>query len=163
MNRDHKRLIDRLESSAQDLLSYLGKFSEHELLETPSPSEWSIHQVMAHLRDTEVQVFLFRSKKILSEDDPSVPNFDQDAWHREHYKATEPLKKMIDEFAIARRKQVAILRKTTDKAWSRTARHPEYGTISLDWLVNHHVNHTLEHLSQIGSKYEKNMLKSLNR
>jgi hypothetical protein len=31
MNRERKRLIDRLESSAEDLYSYLGKFSEQEL------------------------------------------------------------------------------------------------------------------------------------
>jgi hypothetical protein len=162
MNREHKRLVERLESSAQDLISYVRKFSDRELFKTETPGEWSIHQVIAHLRDTEVQVFLFRAKRILSEVNPSVPNFDQDTWQAEHHTESESLKGILDDFRIARGKQVALLRKATDKEWLRTARHPEYGTISLNWLVNHQVNHTLEHLAQIGSKYEGNLLKSLN-
>ncbi len=162
MNREHKRLIERLESSAEDLASYLGKFSEQELLTPPAPNEWSIHQVICHLRDNEEQVFLFRVKKILVEDNPPVPNFEQDAWQREHYSSTEPLKKMLADFRAARRKQIALLRKTTDRDWSRTARHPEYGTISIYWIVNYNVNHTLEHVAQIGFVYEKALLRKLN-
>ncbi len=162
MNREHKRLVERLESSGEDLLSYLGKFSEQEILEQPAPNEWSIHQVVSHLRDTEERVFLYRVKRILKEDHPEVPNFDQDAWQREHYSPTEPLKKMLADFRSARRKQIVLLRKTTDKDWDRTARHPEYGVISVNWLVNHNVNHTFEHLSQIGYSHEKSLLKKLN-
>jgi DinB family protein len=162
MNNEHKRLVDRLESSGQDLVLYLGRFSEHDLFESPGPSEWSIHQVMAHMRDAEEQAFLFRMKKMLSEDNPAVPNFNQEAWQREHYSTAEPLEKILGEFRVARRKQVALLRKTTDKQWSRTARHPEFGTISLDWLVSHNVSHTFEHLAHVSSKYESKLLKSLN-
>ncbi len=162
MNREHKRLVDRLESSGEDLLSYLGKFSEQEILEQPAPNEWSIHQVVAHLRDTEERVFLYRVRRLLKEDHPEVPNFDQDAWQREHYSPTEPFKKMLADFRSARRKQIVLLRKTTDKDWDRTARHPEYGVISVNWLVNHNVNHTFEHLSQIGYWHEKSLLKKLN-
>lgn len=163
MNREHKRLVERLESSAEDLMSCLGKFSEQDLIEPPAPNEWSVHQVIAHLRDTEEQVFLYRVKRILAEENPAVANFDQEAWHREHYSATEPLKKILVEFRSARRKQIALLRKTRDKEWLRTARHPEYGTISVEWLVNHNVNHTFEHVSQIGYQYEKGLLRRLNR
>lgn len=162
MNREHKRLVDRLESSGEDLLSYLGKFSEQEILEQPALNEWSIHQVVSHLCDTEERVFLYRVKRILKEDHPEVPNFDQDAWQREHYSPSEPLKKMLADFRSARRKQIVLLRKTTDKDWDRTAQHPEYGVISVNWLVNHNVNHTFEHLSQIGYWHEKSLLKKLN-
>lgn len=163
MNREHKRLVERLESSAEDLYSYLGKFTEQDLLASPAPNEWSIHEIISHLRDNEEIVFLFRAKKIIADDNPAVPNFEQDIYQREHYLATEPLKKMLSEFRSSRKKQVALLRKTKDKDWSRTAQHPEYGTISLEWLVRHCVDHTFEHLAQIGYSHEDNLLRSLNR
>lgn len=162
MNRQHAALIDRLDASGRDLVWYLGKLSEQEIHAVPAPNEWSIHQVMAHLRDTEQQVFLFRAQRILSEDHPAVPNFDQEAWHRDHYSASEPLKKILSDYRAARRKLVGLLRRTRDKDWTRWAMHPEYRKISLDWLVTHDYNHTMEHLAQIGSVHEKSLLKQLN-
>lgn len=162
MNHEHQRLIERLESSAEDFVSSLGKFSDEELHASPTPNDWSIHQLAAHLRDTEEQVFAYRLKRILNEENPAVPNFDQEVWLREHYSASEPLKKILAEFRNIRKKEILLLRKMPAKAWERTATHPEYRTISLEWLMTRNVNHTLDHVAQMGYAFEKVLLKKLN-
>ena len=162
MNREHKRIIDRLESSAEDFLAYLSKLSTEELQRVPAPNEWTLHQVAAHVRDNEQQVFLYRLKRMLREDNPAVENFESDAWTRAHYSASEPIKKIALEIRAARKKQVSLLRKAKDKDWARMARHPEYGTISIDWLVTYAVNHAIEHAAHVGDAYEKVLLAKLN-
>lgn len=163
MNLAHKRIIERLETSAEDFLTYLEKLPAEELQRVPAPNEWSLHQVAAHVRDVEEQVFLYRLNRMLREDNPVVENFDQDVWTREHYAASEPIKKIAAQIERARGKQAALLRKAKDKDWSRTAQHPTWKTISIEWLMTHAVNHALEHAAQAGSVYETLMLRKLNK
>lgn len=163
MNRQHAKLIERIEESGKDLVSYLARLPEEDIQRVPAPNEWSIHAVLAHLRDTEQHVFLKRTKRILgATEPPNVENFDQDQWNREHYSPEEPRKKIVAEFHAARHGLLRLLRKTTDKDWSRWAVHPEYGKISIEWLATHNYSHTLEHLHQLLELREKELLKELN-
>jgi uncharacterized damage-inducible protein DinB len=155
----HARLIDRLEANGAELLWYVSLLSNEEIHAPPKPRAWSIHQTLCHLRDVEQQVFLYRAERILKEDAPRVPDFDQDKWMRQHYSPREPIKNILNDFKTARRKFVTRLRRATDRDWARSAIHPEYGNISLEWLVTHCYNHTLEHTAQLGYAYEKRLLK----
>src|SRR3990172_3110776 len=103
MKRNRAQLLDRLESAGQDYLWYLDQLSEAEIHTPPAPNEWTAHQVAAHVRDTEQQVFLLRVKRILAEEHPAVENFDQEGWNRDHYSADELIKKIKSEFRNARR------------------------------------------------------------
>lgn len=163
MNRTHARLIDRIESSGKDLLFYLAQLSDEEIERVPGQGEWSIHAVLAHVRDTEQHVFLKRAKIILAASaPPAVENFDQEQWNRDHYSVHEPRKKIIAEFKAARQSLLRLLKRTTDKEWKRWAVHPEYGKISIEWLAMHAYNHTIEHLHQLLDLRENAILGELN-
>lgn len=162
MSRQRAALVDRLESSGHDFLWYLRQLSREALQSPPITGTWSVHQIAAHMRDTEKQVFLARTQRILKEDHPSVSNFDQEEWNREHYSKNEPLRKILDEFRSARRRVVRLARAATITDWNKTAAHPEYGEISLDWLTLHNYSHTLEHIAQISQQQERIILDRLN-
>jgi len=162
MNRKRADWIDRLEQSGKDYLWYLSQLAEEEIHAPAAPGEWTIHQVVAHVRDIEQHAFLARLERILKEEHPAVQNFDQDEWNMTHYDSTEPFKKIVAGFRAARRKFVQLLRKSTDKDWANWAMHSEYGKISIDWLVMHDYHHTMEHIAQIGYQREAALLKQLN-
>lgn len=163
MNRAHANLIERIQSSGDDLVANLALLTDEELQRVPAPREWSLHAVLSHLRDTEEHVFFKRAKRILGAAGPiNVENFDQEGWNRVHYSPEEPRKKIIAEFRSSRRKLVQLLSKTTDKDWSRWAVHPEYGKISIEWIAVHDYAHTLEHLHQLVEMREKELLTKLN-
>ena len=158
-----KKLIDRLETSGKDYVAYLSQVAEQDLHATSSPTEWSIHQVAAHMRDTEQRAFLVRIQRIMKEDHPAVQNFDQDEfWKMNPYSAAEPIKKIIADFRATRRKMVSLLRKASDDDWKNWAAHSAYGKISLEYIAMHCYHHTLEHIAQMGYAREKDVLKSLN-
>jgi hypothetical protein len=163
MNREHQRLIERLESSAEDFVLYLNQLPAEELQRVPAPNEWTLHRVAAHVRDVEQQVFFYRLKRMLTEDNPAVENFDQEAWTREHYSASEPVKKIAAEMRAARKKQIALLRKAKDKDWARTAQHSTWKKISVEWMMAHAITHAMEHAAQLGNAYDKEILKNLNK
>ncbi len=158
MNRWHKGLIERLEANGKELVWYVGRLADDQIHALPEPNAWNIHQVLCHVRDTERQVFLSRAQRILKEDAPQVVAFDQHAWMDQHYWPAEPLKTVLSQFKSARRRLIALLVKTNDKQWARYAIHPELGNISLEWLVTHCYNHTMEHIAQVGYAYEHSLL-----
>ena len=163
MNRYHTMLLDRLEQSGDDLLGFLGRLSAEEIKRVPAPGEWSLHAVLAHLRDTEQHVFLKRARLILEgAAPPAVESFDQDQWNRDHYSPAEPVEKIVRDFRAARRQLLKRLRATRDRDWTRYALHPQYGNISIEWLVTHNYSHMLEHLHQLLNLREEKLLKAAN-
>lgn len=162
MNRQHTQLVNRLEASGEELVARVGKLTPEELAAAPA-GEWSLHQQLTHLRDTEQHVFWGRAQRIMKQDNPAVENFDQEEYMRAHYDAAEPVKQIMGEFRQARRRFVRLLRQTRDADWMRTARHPEYGMFSLEYLVLHGYAHTLDHLAQILYLQEQTLRQKLNR
>jgi hypothetical protein len=164
MKRQRKTLVDRLEQSGKEYATYLLQHSADELLSKRSPTEWSIHQVAAHMRDTDQFAFLVRVERLLKENDPAFANFDQETYWASHsYSPAEPIKRIVADLLAARRKMVRLLRAAPDAAWKRTGIHSAYGKVSLDWVAMHCYHHTLEHTAQSGYVLEKELLKSLNR
>jgi hypothetical protein len=98
----------------------------------------------------------------VKEEHPAVENFDQEVWHRDHYSANEPLKKIVSEYRIAHRKFIRLLRDSEDADWKNWAVHPDFGKISLEWLVVHNYQHTLSHIAQVAALSEQGILKRLN-
>ncbi len=163
MNKQHTLLVDRLEASAAELSDALAQLSTEQIARVPNEDEWSLHQIMSHVRDTEAQVFAYRVGLILaSETPPTVQNFDQEAWMREHYTPSEPLKEIVSEFRSARRKLVKLLRNTRDSDWKRYAIHPLYGNIPIEYIALHTYAHTLEHVQQFLATREESILSTAN-
>ena len=163
MNKQHTQLVDRIEASGAELADALGQLSAEQIARVPKEGEWSLHQVMSHVRDTEVQVFAYRIGLILKNDaPPTVQNFDQEEWMRDHYSPSEPLKAIVAEFRGARRKLVKLLRGTKDSDWKRYAIHPLYGNIPIEYIALHSYAHSLEHIQQFMLEREANLLKAAN-
>ncbi len=159
MNKQHTQLLNRLEDSAAQVADAVKKLSSEQLNRIPKEGEWSLHGALAHLRDTDAQVFLYRTGRILKEKDaPVVASFDQEEYSKQHYAANEPIENIIREFVAARRKLVKLLRGTRDSDWKKYAVHPEYGNIPIEYIALHTYNHTLEHLQQLLDAQEMNVL-----
>lgn len=163
MNRQHTLLIDRLEASGPELTDAFAQLSAEQIARVPNVEEWSLHQIMSHVRDTEVQVFAYRVGLILKSDTPPVvENFDQEEWARLHYSPKEPLKNITAEFRAARRKLVKHLRGARDSDWKRYAVHPTYGNIPIEYIALHSYAHTLEHLQQFLNVRETQLVNEAN-
>jgi hypothetical protein len=114
------------------------------------PGEWSAHETLAHLRDVEREVFLPRMQRVASEDHPTLKNFDEQAWHKEHYDPQEPVTDLLADFSAARRQEIMLLDSQPD--WSRWGLHEKrQKRYTLDFMAHYAFRHTWEHLNQIAS------------
>lgn len=163
MNKQHTQLVDRLEASTSELADALAQLPADQIARIPKEGEWSLHEVMSHVRDTEVNAFTYRVDLILKSDSPpAVASFDQEEWSKEHYSPDEPLKDIVAEFRAARRKLVKLLRGTRDSDWKRYAVHPVYGNIPIEYIALHSYTHTLEHMQQFMNVREENIVNAAN-
>lgn len=110
---------------------------------------WSAQQVLAHVRDVEVQAYVPRVHRLLAEPDPLLADFDAEAFLAEHYDPGEAPGQMLDDIDRARRALRDALRPDDGRAWSRTGRHPALGIRSVQTWVERAVAHCEEHLRQL--------------
>lgn len=119
----------------------------------PEPGQWSIHQIVWHLADSET-IYYGRCKKIIAEPRKLVMTFNQDKWaDASHYHANS-VKDALELIRLLRSVETRLLKGLPADAWKRTMRHPEAGIKSLeDWLVMN-TNHVHTHLKQIQRTFE---------
>lgn len=138
--------LDILREQSKQVAHEVGLMPSEALLWRPAEGEWSVQECLAHIRNIERQVFLVRISRVVKEINPFLPNFDEFAYHRNHWRADEPASEILPDFLAARAELVGLL-ETAD--WARTGTHDERGPLSLDWLATYTSNHTWEHLSQL--------------
>lgn len=114
-------------------------------------TNWTAHQIMAHLRDTEKLAFLPRLARILAEDLPAWERFDRSTWVENYYRPEEPMPEILADYGDLRAHELARLKNLPPEAWSRLARHPSWGMRTLQWLVEHGLAYSEEHLRYLRS------------
>jgi len=71
MNQKIKRQLDDVDEQLQNLISRLGRYSEEDLNRKPSDKEWSVMQVLVHLRLAEFYTKIYMEKKLSDGNIPS--------------------------------------------------------------------------------------------
>jgi FMN phosphatase YigB (HAD superfamily) len=114
----------------------------------PAPGEWSLGEVLCHLRDVEREVHQPRLRATLKEDNPFLAGADTDQWAVARDYAAQDGPAALTDFAQARRETVLLLSQLPAIAWSRPARHALLGPTTLAELARVIVDHDQIHLAQ---------------
>jgi hypothetical protein len=86
----------------------------------------------------------------LQEDNPEFPNFDGEAYMREHYDPKESLRSILDGFVTSIESLVEMLRGMPVEGWSRLSRHATQGSgLTLQIWVERGLAHIEEHLATV--------------
>lgn len=111
-------------------------------------NKWSIKEIIGHLVDTELN-YNIRMKKIIAEDNPFLPKFDQDKW-ADNLKYDEiEIKESLLLFGLLRTSMAGILRRLPPSSWKRAGKHEERGKVTLEELLDSSNAHCKSHLAQI--------------
>jgi hypothetical protein len=141
-------LVERLASTPAQLASMLAHVAE-EALDAAPAGEWSVRTVLAHLRDDEYLVMRQRLERMLAEDAPMFPNFDEKAWAVGRNRSRDQRQQLLDDFALQRSASIAILRALDEAQWQRTGRHEVDGDYTVESWVEHWVEHDETHVAQV--------------
>ncbi|MFN8534205.1 MAG: DinB family protein [Dehalococcoidia bacterium] len=111
-------------------------------------SDWTVHQILVHLVDSEAHGYL-RFRHAIAEPGTAVNAWDQDVWPRALDYHHEDADDAIALFTLLRRRTVALFSHLAPDDWSRTILHPENGAMSVDDLLITYADHVDAHIAQI--------------
>ena len=115
---------------------------------TPSSGEWSVGEILCHLRDVDAEVNIPRIKRILSEDNPLLNGIDTDDWAQSRSYASQSGPNAMTGFMNARMDMLRLLVGLPSDIWQRPSRHTIFGRTTLQELVLFMATHDRSHLQQ---------------
>jgi DinB superfamily len=145
-----KRCIDILKATPAKLKAATKGVPKAVLTWTPAPGKWSILEIVCHLRDMERDAYLTRYRRILSEDNPTLPDIDGDLYALENDYRSQRLGDAVREWSRLRRECLKVLSGARGADWDRAGVHETAGPLSLlDLLKRQAFGNDEAHLGQI--------------
>lgn len=116
--------------------------------EKPEPGEWSLTEILCHLRDVDREINIPRLIKTLSEPSPFLPGVNSDTWADDRGYAKENGQTALIEFIQARSQLVERLQNLAPAQWEAVARHAIFGPTNVRELFSFTITHDRLHTQQ---------------
>jgi hypothetical protein len=124
----------------------------------PADGEWSLTEVVCHLRDVENEVHQERFRAILASENAFLPGVSPDEWAAARGYQDQNGSQALLEYLEARQHTIEILEELSAEMWSRQGRHAFFGPTSMHELLFLLARHDDIHLEQIRSILEEQQL-----
>jgi len=106
-----------------------------------APGKWTARQVVIHLAQTELALGV-RARMALA-----TQNFDQDTWLGRETRVSGV--DAVAALAGVSRMNVALFEALSPADRATAMAHPEYGSITVDWIIYTIAGHQIHHLDQL--------------
>ena len=145
---DLKFLPSELELAIQNL-------DEHQLKTPYRKGGWTVHQLVHHIADSHMNAYM-RFRLALTETNPTIKPYDQDAWVLLNDVKTLPVNISITLLHALHKRLVAMLTDLDDEDWNRTVYHPEQKKEITAWnLLGMYAWHGKHHVAHITNLRER--------
>lgn len=125
-------------------------------LETPyREGGWTVKQLVHHVADSHMNAYI-RFKLGLSEENPTIKPYNQDAWAQMPDTKNLPINLSFTILHALHRRWYEILINISTEQWNRTVVHPEYNKqMTLWYLLGMYAWHSRHHTAHINSLRER--------
>jgi hypothetical protein len=150
MNRRKlETLLLTLESTPALLARAAREFSPGESMRRTAAGGFSLVENVWHLADLEREAYGVRIRRLLTETEPTLANFDGDRIARERDYQRKGLAEGLALFALARRRNLDRLRAVAASAWKRSGVQESVGRITLADVPHLMAEHDRSHTEDI--------------
>jgi uncharacterized damage-inducible protein DinB len=114
----------------------------------PSETDWSIHEIVVHITDSEANSYI-RARRLIAEPGRTLMDYDENAWANGldyHGLDTEDA---VELFRWLRGTTYKLIKDLPEATWSHTAYHPENGDMTLDDWLETYARHVSDHIGQM--------------
>lgn len=115
----------------------------------PGATEWSLTEIVCHLRDVDQEVNLPRMHSVIKADNPFISAANTDPWAIERDYQSQSGPDALKDFMRVREELYKFLEGRPEAIWSRSARHAIFGPTHLAEMVGWILDHDRIHLEQL--------------
>jgi hypothetical protein len=116
----------------------------------PAPDDWSLSEIVCHLRDTEREIHQMQIQLFKEQNEPFIPRPDTSVWASQRDYFHEDGALALKEFNEARHKTLLLLKEMAVERliWERKARHAIFGPTNFLEVVGFMAEHDRLHIQQ---------------
>lgn len=141
-------LIDALAALPAELRAAVEDLDPAQLDTPYREGGWTVRQLVHHVPDSHLNAYI-RFKWALTEDEPPVRTYDENAWSGLVDASEGPIDMSLRLLDALHVRWVSLLRGLTGAQWSRQLRHPELGRLGLTTLLAHYAWHGRHHTAHV--------------
>jgi hypothetical protein len=123
-----------------------GAWSPADFERSYAPGKWSARQILTHLAQSELALGT-RARMALSTPNYAAQSFDQDAWMARE--STLDGRAALSAFLALAAMNAALFASLSPADRAATLAHPEYGSLTVDWIIHQMAGHHIHHLKQL--------------
>src|SRR5688500_5121160 len=142
----NRQPLEALAETPDRIRQLVEPWSEARFQRSYAPGKWSARQVLIHLAQTELALGT-RARFALTQSGYTAQPFSQDDWMP--LDAHVDARTALDAYLTLRRLNLAMWRALTPDQMNRRFTHPEYGELTVGWVMAQMAGHDIHHLSQL--------------
>jgi len=150
---ERSQIIATFRRRAAEAEAICAGLTDSEMRLRPAEGEWSLLEICCHLRDTASEEGM-RIRRMVEEDNPTLPLYDQAAWAVERNYSGEDPKRALTALRAYWSGLAYLLEGLLDDDWARPGTHPEAGAIAVQSCAVAEVTHSAEHLERMRAMRE---------
>ncbi|MDO9300994.1 MAG: DinB family protein [Anaerolineales bacterium] len=156
MDKNEREIKIELYGRGYDLLkAALAEVPQEAMKFKPEPTEWSVHEIIIHIADSESNAAL-RARKLIVEPGGVLMGYDQAQWADTLNYHDHNFEDALEVTRLARKTTYELLKKQSDNVFTHSIIHPEYeDPYTFDKWINIYSRHIPGHIEQIRENVKK--------
>jgi hypothetical protein len=115
----------------------------------PSPEDWSVHEIIVHMGDSESMAAL-RVRKLIVEPGTELMGYEEAKWAGALDYQSQDVENALDIIRLARRTTYQLLKRLPDEVFQHSVKHPQYSEpYTFDRWLSIYAHHIPDHIEQI--------------
>ena len=141
-----RKPLDALAETPGRIHQLVERWGEDHFERSYAPGKWTARKILVHLAQTELALGT-RARFALAQENYTAQPFSQDDWMPLDERVDA--RTALDSYVTLRRLNLAMFRALAPDQQDRRFRHPEYGDLTVGWVIAQMAGHDIHHLKQL--------------
>ena len=151
---EFQEVVRFLEETPERIRRLAVDLTSEDLKWKPSVNEFSVLEQVCHLRDLEREGYNARIRKLLTEEQPTLPDFDGSRIASESDYNSQDFEAAFQEFALERKENVRVMKMLSPDQLNRSGVLEGVGAITLERLYQLMREHDQSHREELSDLRE---------
>jgi len=116
----------------------------------PAPDEWSVHEIIVHMADSE-SISALRARKLIVEPGSTLMAYEEAKWADALDYKDQSAEDALEIIRLARQSTYELLKRQPDEVFTHSVTHPEYPDepYTFEQWLEIYARHIPDHVNQI--------------